>query len=54
MKVLAELRRRKVFRMVGLWAWLLVLIAETLLPIFHTPGWVLRAGVLHRRPIQVG
>ena len=45
----AELRRRNVIRMAGLYlvgAWLLVQIAETLLPIFHTPDWVLQALVL--------
>jgi adenylate cyclase len=42
--LLAELKRRNVIRMAGLYlvgAWLLVQIAETLLPIFGTPGWVL-------------
>jgi hypothetical protein len=42
---LAELRRRNVIRMAGLYlvgAWLVVQVAETLLPIFDTPGWVLR------------
>ena len=35
-----ELKRRNVIRMAGLYlvgAWLLMQIAETLLPIFHTP-----------------
>jgi TolB-like protein len=47
--LLAELRRRNVIRMAGLYlitAWLLVQIAETLLPIFDTPGWVLKALVV--------
>ncbi len=49
MKLLAELRRRKVFRVAGLYAvtaWLLVQVAETLLPIFGTPGWVLQVLVV--------
>ena len=46
---LAELRRRNVIRMAGLYlvgAWLVVQVAETLLPIFDTPGWVLKALVV--------
>ena len=49
MKFLAELRRRNVIRVAGLYlvtAWLLIQIAETLLPIFHTPDWVLQALVV--------
>ena len=49
MKLLAELKRRNVIRMAGLYlvgAWLLIQIAETLLPIFHTPDWVLQALVV--------
>ena len=49
MSLLAELKRRNVFRMAGLYlvgAWLVVQIAETLLPIFHTPDWVLQALVV--------
>ena len=45
----AELRRRNVIRVAGLYvvtAWLLVQIAETLLPIFHTPDWVLQVLVV--------
>ena len=45
----AELRRRNVIRMAGLYlvgAWLLVQVAETLLPIFHTPDWVLQSLVV--------
>ncbi|MGE4071410.1 MAG: tetratricopeptide repeat protein [Lysobacterales bacterium] len=48
-QLLAELKRRNVFRMAGLYlvtAWLLIQIAETLLPIFDTPNWVLKALVL--------
>lgn len=47
--LLAELKRRNVIRMAGLYvvgAWLFVQVAETLLPIFDTPGWVLKALVL--------
>jgi len=47
--LLAELKRRNVIRMGGLYlvgAWLFVQIAETLLPIFHTPDWVLQALVV--------
>ena len=46
MKLLAELKRRNVFRMAGLYtvgAWLIVQVGETVLPAFDTPGWVLRA-----------
>jgi TolB-like protein/cytochrome c-type biogenesis protein CcmH/NrfG len=49
MTFLAELRRRNVIRVAGLYlvgAWLGVQIAETLLPIFKTPDWVLQALVV--------
>ncbi|MEZ5467415.1 MAG: tetratricopeptide repeat protein [Lysobacterales bacterium] len=49
MKLLAELKRRNVFRMAGLYlvgAWLIIQIAETLLPAFDVPGWVLRAVII--------
>lgn len=49
MSFLSELRRRNVIRMAGLYvvgAWLIVQVAETLLPIFDTPGWVLKALVV--------
>jgi TolB-like protein/Tfp pilus assembly protein PilF len=49
MKLLAELKRRNVFRMAGLYlvaAWLILQVAETLLPIFHTPDWVLQSLVV--------
>ncbi|MBL0164122.1 MAG: tetratricopeptide repeat protein [Xanthomonadales bacterium] len=49
MKLLAELKRRNVIRMGGLYlvgAWLILQVAETLLPIFHTPDWVLQALVV--------
>ncbi len=49
MSFLAELKRRNVIRMAGLYlvgAWLLIQIAETLLPAFDVPGWVLRAIII--------
>jgi TolB-like protein len=49
LRLIAELRRRNVIRMAGLYlvgAWLLIQIAETLLPIFHTPDWVLQTLVV--------
>ncbi len=49
MGLLVELRRRNVIRAAGLYlvtAWLLIQIAETLLPIFHTPDWVLQTLVI--------
>jgi TolB-like protein len=49
MSFFAELRRRNVIRMAGLYlvgAWLLVQVAETVLPAFDIPGWVLRALIL--------
>jgi TolB-like protein len=49
MNLFAELRRRNVIRMAGLYlvvAWLLLQVAETLLPIFDTPGWVLKSMVV--------
>lgn len=49
MSFIAELRRRNVIRVAGLYlvsAWLLVQVAETLLPIFETPAWVLKALVV--------
>ena len=49
MTFLAELRRRNVIRMAGLYvvgAWLVVQVAETVLPAFDVPGWVLRALIL--------
>jgi TolB-like protein len=49
MSFLAELQRRNVIRMAGLYivgAWLVVQVAETLLPIFDTPGWVLKTLVV--------
>jgi adenylate cyclase len=49
MTLFAELKRRNVIRMAGLYlvgAWLILQVAETLLPIFHTPDWVLQAMVV--------
>jgi TolB-like protein/Tfp pilus assembly protein PilF len=49
MTLLAELRRRNVIRMAGLYlvgAWLVVQVAETVLPAFDVPGWVLRALII--------
>ena len=49
MTVLAELQRRNVIRMAGLYlvgAWLLVQVASTLFPAFGVPGWALRALVI--------
>ncbi|MBK7146966.1 MAG: hypothetical protein IPH76_17920 [Xanthomonadales bacterium] len=49
MRVFAELKRRNVIRMGGLYlvgAWLLVQVAETVLPAFDVPGWVLRAIII--------
>ena len=45
MSFLAELKRRNVIRMAGLYlvgAWLLVQVASTLFPTFGVPGWALR------------
>jgi TolB-like protein/Flp pilus assembly protein TadD len=45
----AELRRRNVIRMAGLYlvaAWLLVQVAGTVLPMFGAPGWVPRSVVV--------
>lgn len=49
MNLLAELRRRNVIRMAGLYlvgAWLLVQVAGTVLPMFEVPAWVARALVI--------
>lgn len=46
--LLAELRRRNVFRMAGLYlvgAWLVVQVAATLLPVFEAPAWLMKAVV---------
>lgn len=49
MSFLAELRRRNVIRIAALYlvgAWLAMQVAATLLPIFDTPAWVLKALVV--------
>jgi serine/threonine-protein kinase len=49
MGLVAELRRRNVIRMAGLYlvgAWLVVQVAGTLLPMFAAPAWVARSVVL--------
>ena len=49
MALIAELKRRNVIRMAGLYlvgAWLLVQVASTLFPAFGVPGWALRALVI--------
>lgn len=49
MSFISELKRRNVIRMAGLYivgAWLIAQVAETLLPIFHTPDWVLQSLVV--------
>ena len=45
MSLLAELKRRNVIRMAGLYlvgAWLLAQVAATLLPVFEAPSWVMK------------
>jgi len=49
MGLIAELQRRNVIRMAGLYlvgGWLLVQVASTLFPAFGVPGWALRAEVI--------
>ncbi len=49
MSFFAELRRRNVIRMAGLYlvgAWVIVQVAETVLPAFDVPAWVLRAIII--------
>ena len=49
MTFLAELKRRNVIRMAGLYlvgAWLVVQVAGTLLPMFGAPGWIARSVVI--------
>jgi TolB-like protein/tetratricopeptide (TPR) repeat protein len=46
MNLLAELSRRNVIRVTGLYlvgAWLVLQVAETVLPIIEAPGWMLKA-----------
>jgi len=45
MSLIAELKRRNVIRMAGLYlvgAWLIVQVAGTLLPVFESPPWVMK------------
>ncbi|MCX7041403.1 MAG: adenylyl cyclase, partial [Gammaproteobacteria bacterium] len=45
MSLIAELKRRNVIRMAGLFlvgAWLVVQVAGTLLPVFAAPSWVMK------------
>ena len=49
MNFLAELRRRNVIRMAGLYlvgAWLIVQVASTIFPAFELSGWALRGVIL--------
>ena len=49
MSFFAELKRRNVFRMAGLYlvgAWLLVQVASTVLPMFGAPDWLPRSIVI--------
>src|SRR4249920_4106270 len=49
MSLLAELKRRNVVRMAGLYlvgAWLLVQVASTVLPMFGAPEWLPRSIVI--------
>lgn len=48
-RFVAELRRRNVFRMAGLYlvgAWLVTQVAGTLLPMFEAPAWIARTVVI--------
>ncbi len=49
MSLIAELRRRNVIRMAGLYlvaAWLLVQVASTVLPAFEVPAWTVRTLII--------
>ena len=49
MSLITELKRRNVIRMAGLYllgAWLIAQVAETILPAFEVPNWVMRAIVI--------
>ncbi|MEZ5461223.1 hypothetical protein [Dokdonella sp.] len=49
MSLFTELKRRNVIRMAGLYligSWLIVQVAETVLPAFDVPAWVLRATII--------
>jgi adenylate cyclase len=48
-RLFAELKRRNVIRMAGLYlvgAWLIVQVSETLLPLYDTPAWVMKTLVM--------
>ena len=56
MKLLAELRRRNVIRMAGLYlvgAWLITQVAATVLPLFDAPAWMARRIIIDRRGAMV-
>ena len=49
MGLIAELKRRNVFRMAGLYlvaAWLIIQVANNILPAFQTPPWVLKTLII--------
>lgn len=49
MGLIAELKRRNVFRMLGLYlvaAWLIIQVANNILPAFGTPPWVLKTLII--------
>jgi len=49
MRFIRELRRREVFRTVGLYVgicWVLIEVATVVLPTFDTPEWVIRAAII--------
>ncbi|MEO5629646.1 MAG: hypothetical protein ABIQ62_07765, partial [Thermomonas sp.] len=49
MNFIAELKRRNVIRMAGLYlvgAWLIAQVAQTILPAFEVPNWVMRAIII--------
>jgi hypothetical protein len=49
MNLIAELKRRNVIRMAGLYlvgAWLLVQVSSTVLPMFDAPTWLPRSIVI--------
>ncbi|HSE12266.1 MAG TPA: hypothetical protein VLB69_06505 [Rudaea sp.] len=49
MSFVAELKRRNVIRMAGLYlvaAWLITQVASTVLPAFDVPAWALRALII--------
>lgn len=49
MGLIAELKRRNVFRMAGLYlvaCWLIIQVANNILPVFEVPGWVLKTLII--------